>query len=282
MDWTEFRTGSRQALVGLGYSPETVRTYTDAVTWLGRWARDAGLEPADITTAHLLQFMGSHPRWGRATRAMVRCAIRAAYRWAIIAGHVTINPGDALPAARKQPPAPHPAPEHAYASALRAASAREVLMLRLAAECGLRRAEVAQVHPQRDMREDEGGWSLIAHGKGSKDRVVPLPADIAHKLRLAGPGYLFPGKTDGHLAANTVGIAISRLLPDGVSMHALRHRFASVAYEATGDMFAVQQLLGHASAATTQVYVLVGASTRRRVVEAVAQAGGGSGLRAAG
>lgn len=273
MNWTDFRTGSRQALVGLGYSPETVRTYTDAVTWLSRWAREEGVGPLEVTTGHLLAFMGAHPRWGRATRAMVRCGIRAAYRWAMLAGHATANPADALPAARKQPPAPHPAPEHAYSSALRAAKPRERMMLRLAAECGLRRAEVAQVHPQRDMREDDGGWSLIAHGKGSKDRVVPLPADIARDLRLAGPGYLFPGKTDGHLAPNTVGIAISRLLPDGVSMHALRHRFASVAYAATGDMFAVQQLLGHTSAATTQVYVLVDGATRRRVVDAVAAAG---------
>lgn len=271
MDWHEFRTGARLALAGLGYSRETVRTYSDAITWLAAWAAEQGIPPERVTTADLLAFMGSHPRWGRATRAMVRSAVRAAYRWAVIAGHVTVNPGDQLPPARRKPPAPHPAPEHAYLSALRAADDRERLMLRLAGEVGLRRGEVAQVHPQRDLVEDLGGWSLWAHGKGNKDRLVPLPADLARELRLAGPGYLFPGRTDGHLSAHTVGVMISRLLPKGVTMHALRHRFASMAYQQTGDMFAVQQLLGHSSAATTQVYVLVDAQTRRRVVDAVAE-----------
>lgn len=272
MEWSEFRTGARLALIGLGYSPETVRTYSDGVAWLAAWGRVEGVGPLEVTTAHLLAFMGSNPGWGRSTRAMVRSAVRAAYRWAVVAGHVAVNPGDALPPARRKPPTPHPAPEHAYASALRAAGPAERLMLRLAAEAGLRRAEVAQVLPQRDLIDDEHGWSLVAHGKGSRDRIVPLAAELARELRLAGPGWLFPSSRGGHLSAHTVGGRISRLLPDGVTMHALRHRFASVAYKRSGgDMFAVQQLLGHASAATTQIYVLVDEETRRRVVDAVAE-----------
>lgn len=276
MEWHAFRSGARTALVGLGYSRETVRTYSDAITWLATWGEEHGIPPDRVTPADLLAFLGAHPRWSRATRAMVRSAVRAAYRWAVVAGHVETNPAEHLPPVRRKVPTPHPAPEHAYASALRAASDRERLMLRLAGEVGLRRAEVARVHPQRDLVDDGEGWSLVAHGKGDKDRVVPLPADLARELRLAGPGYLFPGRSgDGHLSPHTVGVMISRLLPPGVTMHALRHRFASTAYAATSDLFAVQQLLGHASAATTQVYVLVDTATRRRVVDAVAAASPG-------
>ena len=97
------------------------------------------------------------------------------------------------------------------------------------------------------------------------------PADLARELRLRGPGYLFPGRHGaGHLSPHTVGVRISALLPDGVTMHALRHRFASVAHARVPDLLAVQQLLGHASVATTQVYVLVDAARSRQLVDAVA------------
>ncbi|PTU56419.1 integrase [Sphaerisporangium cinnabarinum] len=273
MKWVEFRAGARGALVGLGYSRATVRTYSEGVAWLAAWASERKIAPEQVTAAHLLEFLGSRPHWSRSTRATFRCSVRAAYKWAVIAGHVTVDPTAAMPAMRKKPPAPRPAAEHAYASALRAASADERLMLRLAAEAGLRRAEVAQVHPRRDLIEDPGGWTLIAHGKGAKDRYVPLSDDLARELRLRGAtGYLFPGQIDGHLGPKTIGNRISALLPPGVTMHALRHRFASIAYERSGgNLFAVQQLLGHASASTTQMYVLVGAATRRQVVDAVAE-----------
>jgi len=201
---------------------------------------------------------------------MFRTGVRSAYRWAIVAGLVTTDPTVGLPPARRDAPRPHPTPEHVYASALRAADDDERLMLRLAAEAGLRRAEVAQVHPQRDLVEDAGGWSLWVHGKGSKDRLVPLAADLARELRLRGPGYLFPGQVDGHLAPHTVGVRISALLPDGIGMHSLRHRFASVAHARVPDLLAVKELLGHASVATTQVYVLVDPARRRLLVDAVA------------
>jgi integrase/recombinase XerC len=271
MPWGRFRSEYRQSLVGLGYSQETVRTYADAVAWLATWAGERELEPAEVTAAHLLAFMGSRSHWSRATRGMVRAAVRSAYRWAVVAGVVATSPAETLPPARRKPPAPHPVPADVYESALRAAAPRERLMLRLAAEAGLRRAEVAQVHPRRDMVEEAGGWSLWAHGKGDKDRLVPLPADLARELRLAaGDGWLFPGKTDGHLAPHTVGRYVAALLPGDHTMHGLRHRFASDGWNATRDLFAVQQVLGHVSASTTQVYVLVDDEARRAVVDAVA------------
>lgn len=164
---------------------------------------------------------------------------------------------------------PRPAPEQAYRSALRAADARGRVILRLAAEVGLRRAEVAQVHG-RDLIEDLTGWSLVVHGKGGRDRIVPLPADLAVEVRAqlmaAGGGWMLPGDDQGHLSPRHVGIIASRLLPGDWTMHTLRHRCASRAYAGDRDLLSVQQLLGHASVATTQRYVRLPDDALRRAV----------------
>ena len=142
-------------------------------------------------------------------------------------------------------------------------------MLRLAAELGLRRAEVAVTH-SRDIFEDLGGHSLTAHGKGSKDRDVPLPPGLAAQLLAMPYGYLFPGNDGGHLSPRWVGKLVTLLLPDGLTMHTLRHRFATRAYAVDRDVFVVQELLGHASPATTRRYVQVPRAGLRRTVLAAA------------
>ncbi len=177
-----------------------------------------------------------------------------------------------MPAVREAPPAPRPAPEVAYRGALRDADPLERVMLRLAAEAGLRRGEVCRVHA-RDVVADLVGWSLVVHGKGGKDRTVPLSDGVADLVRAAcdaGGGWAFPGSDDGHLSAQWVGKRIGRLLPAGVTMHQLRHRFATRAYAVDQDMFAVQELLGHASPATTRRYVAVDRGALRRAMSGAA------------
>lgn len=71
----------------------------------------------------------------------------------------------------------------------------------------------------------------------------------------AGAGWAFPGQIDGHLSPHALGSLVSALLPPGVSMHSLRHTFATTCYRATGDILAVSRLLGHSSVATTMRYV---------------------------
>ena len=142
-------------------------------------------------------------------------------------------------------------------------------MARLAGEAGLRRAEVAQAH-RDDLIEDLTGWSLIVHGKGGKQRVVPLTDSLATTIREHPAGWLFPGRDNGHLSAGHVGITISRLMPPGWSMHKLRHRYATRGFAGTGNLRAVQVALGHASVATTQRYVAVSSADLRAVSEAAA------------
>jgi integrase/recombinase XerC len=143
-------------------------------------------------------------------------------------------------------------------------------MVMLAAQAGLRCVEVSRVHTD-DIVQDFEGWSLHVLGKGGRRRVVPLTRRLALELRALPRGYAFPGKIDGHLSAAYVSKLVSRALPDGVTAHMLRHRFASRAYVGAGrDIRAVQELLGHSSVATTQVYTKVPDGALRAGVEGAA------------
>lgn len=141
------------------------------------------------------------------------------------------------------------------------------LMIRLGAECGLRRGEIARVHSD-NVVADSAGRSLIVRGKGDKQRIVPLPDDLAGII-MDAHGYLFPGRFGGHVEESYVGDHISHLLPDGYGAHTLRHRFATVTYATTHDLFVVAELLGHESVETTEHYVAMPDGRLRAATAAV-------------
>ena len=84
------------------------------------------------------------------------------------------------------------------------------------------------------------------------------------------PGYLFPGDDEGHLTPGYVGTLVTKVLPDGWSMHSLRHRMASRAYRGTRNLRAVQAILGHENLNTTQRYLAVDDREIRAAMEAAA------------
>lgn len=156
-----------------------------------------------------------------------------------------------------------------------AADGRVMLMLRLAAEAGLRRAEVAKVHT-RDLVEDLDGYKLTVHGKGDKPRTIPITDELGDLLTVgaaghtpgaAVPGYLFPGDEDGHLSPRYVGKLCAAAMPGEWTLHKLRHRFATRAFRGSRNLRAVQTLLGHASVATTEVYTAVDDAEVRAAME---------------
>lgn len=85
------------------------------------------------------------------------------------------------------------------------------------------------------------------------------------------PRYAFPGRDRGHLSPRWVGKVMTRLLAEGWTMHKLRHRAGTRWWEVSGgDVFAVQELLGHADPKTTKVYVKVSSDRLRTIVDAAA------------
>lgn len=220
---------------------------------LSHLARRVTVGPWQITADVLMDYLEART-WATETRRGRRTSFNQFYRWGLFRGLVTVNPVEYTPKVKMQKGTARPAPDAVYKSALMAAHPRERLMLRLAAEVGLRRAEVAQIHT-RDLMADMVGHSLIVHGKGGKVRIVPLPVSLGRTIADTEPGYLFPGNDNGHLSPRYVGKLIRDVLPGEWTMHTLRHRFATRLYALTRDILLVQETLGHASPATTRIYV---------------------------
>jgi integrase len=219
----------------------------------------------------LAGWIASH-RWSLESIRSHRSAVRSFYGWAHASGLIEADPARLL---RKVPAAaakPRPAPEEVVDRALAAADGRVYLMLMLGARHGLRRGEIAEIHSE-DLIPGIGGWSLLVHGKGGKTRVVPLLPDVARALRERPAGWTFPNRGGGHLTAGHVGKLISATMPRGVTPHQLRHRFASRAYQGSGDIRAVQELLGHASVATTQRYTAIANDALRVTLDAASRIG---------
>lgn len=259
MSWAEWlRAGGR--------SRETIYTRTDH---LRRAARALGGSPWSVTSAALMAWAGRQ-EWARETRRSMYASLRLFWAWAVEAGHVEISPAATLPRVAAADPIPRPCPAPVLAEAKGEADGRVGLMLRLGAELGMRRAEIARVHA-RDVVADLLGWSLVAHGKGGRDRSLPMTDDLARAVRAAcGDGWAFPGRVEGHLSPRYVGKLMSEALAGGWTAHTLRHRFGTVTHEATGDLVSVSRLLGHRSVATTQRYVATDAVTLRRVAATAA------------
>ncbi|MCV7100952.1 tyrosine-type recombinase/integrase [Mycobacterium palustre] len=252
-------SGKREGTIGLR---------SDHLRSIARRSRTDG--PADITLSMLVALC-SERDWSNEHRKAVRCSLIGFFDWCVREGLVGLNPAANLPRVKPPAPAPRPVPDDIWDELIAAAQPRERLMARLAGEAGLRRAEVAVVHSD-DIVRDLQGWSLIVHGKGGRQRLVPLTAELTAELRTfcSRRGYLFPGQVDGHISAEWVGTMISRLMPPGWSMHKLRHRFATLGYSGTHNLRAVQEALGHASVATTQRYTAVTTIEVRSVAEAAA------------
>lgn len=274
------------AVMTLATWPAAVSTYCDhlrarglaasSIGWyrgrlLALAARYPDTGPWDVTPRHLVRWLdGLAPN----SRRNYRKAVVGFYGWAVREGLTAEDPARNVPRVPEALPRPRPVREADYAAALAlAGSGRDQLLVQVAGDLGLRRAEVACVHVN-DLHDEVDGWWLTVHGKGAKLRSLPVPDELAAELLAAGAttGWVFPGRTSGHLSPDTVGHYLARVLPAGYSGHKLRHRFATQAYALEHDVCAVQELLGHAKAGTTAVYVQTTIGSMRSTLEALERA----------
>ncbi len=263
--WGDAIEGFIRHLRAIGRSPDTVKLRR---AQLYRLARDVGRSrPALVRLADVEDWIGAQT-WTPATRRSHRDAVRTFYAWFVKCGAIAVSPVEDLAPGRPSVPNPRPVPESDYRFALQVADERDRLMVRLAGGVGLRRGEVARVHTD-DVFEDLLGWSLVIHGKGGRERTVPVPGDVARELRDRPRGFVFPGQIDGHLSPAYVGKRVRALLPTAYSMHKLRTRFGTKAYAVSHDLGAVQDLMGHASPETTRWYIKVPDDAKRAIVDAV-------------
>jgi integrase/recombinase XerC len=145
--------------------------------------------------------------------------------------------------------------------------ARDAAVMALLYGSGLRISEALGLK-RRDVPLPGAGEVLVVTGKGNKTRMVPVLQNVLtlvqdyvamcpHPLPSEGP--IFVGARGGPLSPRIIQLTMERLrgalgLPDSATPHALRHSFATHLLTRGGDLRAIQELLGHASLSTTQIY----------------------------
>jgi len=145
--------------------------------------------------------------------------------------------------------------------------ARDAAVMALLYGSGLRISEALGLK-KRDVPLPGKGDTLTVLGKGNKTRMVPVLQNVLALIQdyvttcphpLPADGPIFVGARGGPLSPRIIQLAMARLrgglgLPDSATPHALRHSFATHLLGRGGDLRAIQELLGHASLSTTQVY----------------------------
>ena len=248
-------------LAAIGRPATTINTRRQQ---LERFARAVEGLPGEVTADRIIEYLAA-ARWALDTRRGHRNALVAFFAWTVTSGRLDTDPARHLPKISVANPAPRPAPDRVVNRAIATTDRRILLMLRLGAKLGLRRAEIATVHTD-DLEDGDRGAMLRVHGKGGKVRVIPIADELADIIE-TGPhwhtpgagrrGWLFPGKIDGHLSPRRVGELCADAMPGTWTAHTLRHRFATRAYRGSRNLRAVQTLLGHSSVATTERYTAV-------------------------
>ena len=261
----------------------TVELYALDLQKLSENAVKAGVELTRVQNTHVRRWVAQMHSGGRSGRgiALILSGWRGFYVWLGRQGLVDSNPVQDV----RAPKAPKPLPKalsvddsvqlaaHANEEADPWLEARDVAMVELLYGCGLRVGELVGLDAKAS--GTARGWvdlqAAEAHvlGKGGKRRTVPVGRKALEALQLwlalreqhgnSGQAALFVGRRGTRLTAQAIWQRLKHRsllagLATPVHPHMLRHSFASHLLQSSGDLRAVQELLGHANITTTQVY----------------------------
>jgi site-specific recombinase XerD len=266
-----------------GMTEKTRRAYALDLGQFALWCTAQAIEPEQVSTRTLRRYAAllSDRRNVAATVARKLAALRAFFRTLREHGHLTHNPADLIPAPKRPATLPRvlrPDEIAALLDRIPAATPLEVrdrAIFEVAYASGLRAEELIRLDVDR---VDFDGEELRVEGKGNKTRIVPV-GEVALRfvarylerarpvLAAAGGGprdepALFLSKSGRRLSTSDVRRRLRvwarrAAIAGGVSPHALRHSFATHLLEGGADLRAIQELLGHASISTTQIYTRV-------------------------
>ena len=262
-----------------GAADRTRRAYGTDAAELAAWATANGLNPENVDYKALRRWAARLSQRGAAPRTMARklASTRSLFRSLVEHGQIAANPADLLPA----PKLPHSLPKTLKPAdisrllekipAATPLEQRDRALFEIAYSSGLRAEELVDLDTSSI---DFDGEQVRIEGKGGKTRFVPVgePAlrSIAAYLERGRPALqsaepdpaLFLSKSGKRLSTSDVRRRLRvwarhASTQTGVHPHALRHSFATHLLEGGADLRAIQEMLGHASISTTQVYTRV-------------------------
>jgi integrase/recombinase XerC len=263
-----------------GLSPETLRAYKGDIRAFVEWADRGGVcGPAEVDRLLLRRYLAflSTRRYARTTMARKAAALRCYFSWSARTGAVAVDPARRLTAPSGGARLPRVLDRGELTAILDgpgagdgtddATRARDDAVLELLYGCGLRVAELCGLD-RGDI--DAPGRVVTVWGKGERQRRVPM-----HDLCVAAvtrwlesgrehfveptspPEAIFLNRAGRRLGPRDVRRLLDRRSPVPTHPHALRHSFATHLLDGGADLRVVQELLGHASLQTTQVYTHV-------------------------
>lgn len=274
----------------LNYSGNTVRAYAGDLGSFVTWASEQGLEPAKVSHRDFRRYLAflDGASYARSTINRRLSAVRTFYGWLDREGVVESNPSKAVASPKRPRTLPKVLGRSEIGRLLESVDAgsseglRDRAVLELLYATGARIGEASAL----DMADvDCGGRLVRLFGKGRKERLVPIyPAAVeaievyvkegrpelaARRLDAEVPA-LFLNARGNRMSADSMRKRFGRLLAkagiaSGASPHTVRHTFATELLEGGADLRSVQEMLGHASLSTTQIYTHVTPERLREV-----------------
>jgi site-specific recombinase XerD len=290
MTWEEALAGYDRDLRARSMAERTRRAYGVDLGQFVDWAKERGLAPGEVRHRDVRRYGAELSSGGAAPATVARklAAVRGLFDFLVRAERLGQNPADLVSSPKREGKLPRVLSGEQVRSLLEQIPARTPLelrdraMLELAYSCGLRCEEIVNLDTGAFDFETE---QLRVLGKGSKERLLPVGEPAQRALRrylergrhalAADPreAALFLSKSGRRLSNSDVTRRLAlwvreAALAAGVSPHALRHSFATHLLEGGADLRAIQELLGHASISTTQVYTRVDAARLREAYAA--------------
>lgn len=285
MNWETALAEYDRDLRARGSAERTRRAYGVDLAGFLEWAKPQGLGPGDVRHRDVRRYAAGLSSAGAAAATVARklASIRGLYGFLVRTERAGQNPAELVSSPKRSQKLPHVLSSEQMRTLLEGISARTPLelrdraMLELAYSCGLRCEEIVNLDAGSVDFESE---QVRVLGKGSKERILPVGEPAQRALRryldrgrraLAGDPReqaLFLSKSGRRLSNSDVTRRLGlwtreAALAAGVSPHALRHSFATHLLEGGADLRTIQELLGHASISTTQVYTRVDAARLR-------------------
>ncbi|HEX6665636.1 MAG TPA: tyrosine recombinase XerC [Solirubrobacterales bacterium] len=285
MNWETALAEYDRDLRARGSAERTRRAYGVDLAGFLEWAKPQGLGPGDVRHRDVRRYAAGLSSAGAAAATVARklASIRGLYGFLVRTERAGQNPAELVSSPKRSEKLPHVLSSEQMRSLLEGIPARTPLelrdraMLELAYSCGLRCEEIVNLDAGSVDFESE---QVRVLGKGGKERILPVgePAQRALRRYLdrgrhalsADPREqaLFLSKSGRRLSNSDVTRRLGlwtreAALAAGVSPHALRHSFATHLLEGGADLRTIQELLGHASISTTQVYTRVDAARLR-------------------
>ena len=265
-------------------SAHTLDAYRRDLAALQAWADRQGQDLVALDGSALRAFVAAEHRRGLSPKSLQRrlSACRSLYRWLLKQGRIAASPAEAVRAPRAPRKLPQVLDVDEAVQLVEVATdaplgRRDRALLELFYSSGLRLSEACALK-WRDLDFEQGLVSVL--GKGNKQRIVPVGSHACAALRDwraesggSDDAPVFPGRGGKPLTPRAVQLRFKQLaMKQGVLKrihpHLLRHSFASHVLESSGDLRGVQELLGHADIATTQIYTHLDFQHLARVYDA--------------